>query len=49
VINRSKTKNLKLYTIYSPPEHREKVVQKTKHEAIAKEEHYDGKPTEKYV
>ncbi len=47
VINTSNTKNLKLYTIYSPPEHLDKVVRKTKQEAIAKEEHFDGKPTEK--
>jgi len=47
VINTSKTKNLKLYTIYSPPEHQDKDVRKTKQEAIAQEEEYDGKPTEK--
>jgi mannose-6-phosphate isomerase-like protein (cupin superfamily) len=47
VINTSNSKNLKLYTIYSPPEHLDKVVRKTKQEAIAKEEHFDGKPTEK--
>jgi mannose-6-phosphate isomerase-like protein (cupin superfamily) len=47
VINTSTTKNLKLYTIYSPPEHMDKVVRKTKQEAIEKEEEYDGKPTEK--
>jgi mannose-6-phosphate isomerase-like protein (cupin superfamily) len=47
VINTSSTKTLKLYTIYSPPEHMDKVVRKTKQEAIAKEEHFDGKPTEK--
>jgi mannose-6-phosphate isomerase-like protein (cupin superfamily) len=46
VMNTSKTKNLKLYTIYSPPEHQDKVVRKTK-EALAREEHYNGKPTEK--
>ena len=46
VINTSKTVDLKLYTIYSPPEHQDKVVRKTKKEAMAKEEHYDGKPTE---
>ena len=46
VINTSKTADLRLYTIYSPPEHQDKVVRKTKKEAIAKEEHYDGKPTE---
>ncbi len=47
VVNTSKMKTLKLYTIYSPPEHQDKVVRKTKQEAIAREEHYDGKPTEK--
>jgi len=46
VINTSKTLDLKLYTIYSPPEHQDKVVRHTKAEALAKEEHYDGKPTE---
>ncbi|HSA37744.1 MAG TPA: cupin domain-containing protein [Methanoregula sp.] len=47
VVNTSKTKALKLYTIYSPPEHRDKVVRTTKQEALAREEHYNGKPTEK--
>ncbi len=47
VINTSKTKDLKLYTMYSPPEHQDKVVRKTKAEALAREEHYDGKTTEK--
>jgi mannose-6-phosphate isomerase-like protein (cupin superfamily) len=47
VINTSKTKNLKLYTIYSPPEHQDKVIRKTKQEALARPEEYDGKPTEK--
>src|SRR5512145_3104127 len=37
VINTSGSKNLKLYTIYSPPEHQDKVVRKTKQEAIARE------------
>jgi len=46
VINTSKTADLKLYTIYSPPEHLDKVVLKTKKEALAKEEHFDGKTTE---
>ena len=46
VLNTSKTADLKLYTIYSPPEHQDKVVRRTKQEALAKEEHYDGKPTE---
>jgi mannose-6-phosphate isomerase-like protein (cupin superfamily) len=46
VVNTSKTANLKLYTIYSPPEHKDKVVRKTKQDALTREEHYDGKTTE---
>jgi mannose-6-phosphate isomerase-like protein (cupin superfamily) len=46
IINTSKTSELKLYTIYSPPEHQDKVVRKTKAEAIANEEEFDGKTTE---
>jgi mannose-6-phosphate isomerase-like protein (cupin superfamily) len=47
VVNTSKQKELRLYTIYSPPEHQDKVVRHTKAEALAKEEHFDGKTTEK--
>ncbi len=46
VINTSKQKMLKLYTIYSPPEHQDKVIRHTKADALAQEEHYDGKPSE---
>ncbi|MDD2678694.1 MAG: cupin domain-containing protein [Candidatus Nanoarchaeia archaeon] len=46
VINTSKDKDLKLYTIYSPPEHQDKVVMKTKAEAEALHEEFDGKTTE---
>ena len=46
VINTSKTAELKLYTIYSPPEHIDKTIRHTKADAIAKPEEYDGKPTE---
>jgi mannose-6-phosphate isomerase-like protein (cupin superfamily) len=46
VLNTSKTEVLKLYTIYSPPNHLDKVVRKTKQDALAKEEHFDGKTTE---
>ncbi len=46
VINTSKKSDLKLYTIYSPPEHIDKVVRKTKKEALAKPEEFDGKTTE---
>ncbi|VVC72043.1 Cupin domain protein [uncultured archaeon] len=35
VINTSKTQDMKLYTIYSPPEHQDKVVRKTKQDALA--------------
>ena len=46
VINTSKKNDLKLYTLYSPPEHLDAVVRHTKQEALDNEEHYDGKPTE---
>ena len=46
IINTSKDKEMKLYTIYSPPEHRGGVVHKTKDDAIADDEHFDGKTTE---
>ena len=46
VMNVSKTKELKLYTIYSPPEHQDGTVRKTKADALAKPEEFDGKTTE---
>ena len=46
VINVSDTEELKLYTLYSPPEHRDGTVHKTKSDAIENEEHFDGKTTE---
>ena len=46
VINASKRGNLKLYTIYSPPEHQDGVIRHTKQQALANEEHFDGKTTE---
>ena len=39
VINASKTKALKLYTVYSPPNHPDGTVHKTKAEADAAEDH----------
>jgi mannose-6-phosphate isomerase-like protein (cupin superfamily) len=45
VINTGK-KDLKLYSIYSPPHHEDGTIHKTKEEAEASKEHYDGKPTE---
>ena len=38
--------SLKLYTIYSPPNHRDGVVHHTRAEAAADSEHFDGKTTE---
>jgi len=38
--------DMKLYTIYTPPEHRDGVVHATKEEAEANEEHFDGTTTE---
>ncbi len=46
IINTSSSESLKLYTIYSPPEHQDGVVRATKAEAQAQEEHFDGKTTE---
>ena len=37
---------LKLYTLYAPPNHRDKVVHHTRAEAEADTEHFDGKTTE---
>ena len=37
---------LKLYTLYSPPNHRDGVVHHTRDEAEADNEHFDGKTTE---
>ncbi len=37
---------LKIYTIYSPPNHQDGTVHHTKAEAEASEEHFDGKTTE---
>jgi len=41
IINTSSDKPLKLYTIYSPPNHQDKTIHSTKAEAV--EEHFDGK------
>lgn len=37
---------LKLYTLYSPPNHRDGVVHATRADAEADNEHFDGKTTE---
>jgi mannose-6-phosphate isomerase-like protein (cupin superfamily) len=41
VINTSEETDMKLYTVYSPPEHRDGVLEETKADEI--EEHFDGK------
>ncbi len=46
VVNTSDAVKLKLYTLYSPAEHMDGVIRKTKAEAEAQEEHFDGKTTE---
>jgi len=40
------TTPLKLYTVYSPPNHRDRVVHHTRAEAEADNEHFDGKTSE---
>lgn len=42
IINTSQDQPLKLYTIYSPPNHQDKTIHKTKEEAESAEEHFDG-------
>lgn len=44
VMNTSNEEALKLYTIYSPPEHKDKTMHAAK--ADVQEEHFDGKTTE---
>lgn len=46
VSNESERADLKFYTIYSPPEHIDRTVRKTKADALAQPEEYGGKPTE---
>lgn len=46
VINTSDTKELKMYTIYSPPHHKDGIVRKTKKEAEANEAEFTGQTTE---
>lgn len=46
IINISDTEELKLYTIYSPPHHKDGILRAIKEEAEAKEEEFDGKTTE---
>lgn len=45
IVNDSQTEPMKLYTVYSPPHHRDGVVHVTKADAEADTEHFDGKTT----
>ena len=47
VINTSSEEELKLYTIYAPPHHKDGLVRGTKQEAEEKQETFDGKTTER--
>ena len=40
------SQEMKLYTIYSPPNHRDGIIHSTKEIAEADDEHFDGKTTE---
>lgn len=42
IVNTSQTEELKMYTIYSPPHHKDGIIRKSKSEAIANEEDFDG-------
>jgi len=46
VVNNSDSEPLKLYTIYSPPHHKDGIVRTTKEEAEANEADFDGVTTE---
>ena len=46
VINTDDKEDLKLYTLYAPPHHKDGLVRATKEEAEKKEEKFDGKTTE---
>ncbi len=47
IVNTSSDKEMKLYTLYSPPNHRDGVLHKTKADAEADEaEHFEGVTTE---
>lgn len=45
IINTGATE-MKLYTLYMPPHHRDQIIHKTKNEAETDTEHFDGTTTE---
>jgi mannose-6-phosphate isomerase-like protein (cupin superfamily) len=47
IINTSETEEMKLYTVYSPPNHKDGTIHPTRADAEADEgEHFDGRTTE---
>lgn len=46
IINTSETEALKMYTIYSPPHHKDGIIRITKEDAINNEADFDGVTTE---
>lgn len=46
VINTSDSESLQLYTLYSPPHHKDQIVRATREEAEANDEEFDGVTTE---
>jgi len=47
IVNTSSKKPMKLYTLYSPPNHKDGTIHRTKEDAMAdEEEHFDGTTTE---
>lgn len=46
VVNVSDSEQLKIYTLYSPPHHKEGIVRATKAKAEADDEEFDGETTE---
>ena len=49
IVNMQKDKELKMYTIYSPPHHKDGIIRSTKAEAESNEADFDGKTTEEYI
>lgn len=46
VINTDSKAELKIYTLYSPPNHKDGIIRATKEDAEKKKEEFDGKTTE---
>jgi mannose-6-phosphate isomerase-like protein (cupin superfamily) len=46
VVNTSPSLALRFYTIYSPPDHKDRIVHKTRADAIANDKEFDGRTTE---